>query len=83
MIRCKKAPLIETITVTLFPLQMQSSLIIMDISDLRSTLCCLQARSQITLSAALPTYSELQLDMKSNVRFAVPPAVSMKTAFWE
>jgi len=54
-----------------------------DISELQNKLCCLQDPSQITLSAALPTYSELQLDMKSNVRFEVSPAVSMKTAFWE
>jgi len=60
-----------------------SSIIIDDISQLQNELCCLQARSQITVSAALPTYSELQLDMKSNVRFEIPPAVSMKTAFWE
>jgi hypothetical protein len=54
-----------------------------DISELQNKLCCLQARSQITVSAALPTYSELQLDMKSNVRFEFPPTVSMKTALWE
>jgi hypothetical protein len=60
-----------------------SSVTIDDISELQNKLCCLQARYQITLSAALPTYSELQFDMKSNVRFEVPPAVIMKTAFWE
>jgi len=53
-----------------------------DISQPQNKLCCLQARSQITLSSVLPTYSKLQLNMKSNVRFEVPPAVSMKTAFW-
>lgn len=59
-----------------------SSIIVDDISELQNKLRCLQARSQITLSAALPTSFELQLDMKSNVRLEDPPVVSMKTAFW-
>jgi len=59
-----------------------SSIIVDDISDLQNKLCCLQASSQIILSAAHPTSSELQLDVKSNVGFEDPPVVSMKTAFW-
>jgi hypothetical protein len=60
-----------------------SSTITDDISEFHNKLRCLQARLQTALSAAFPNYSELQLGLKSIVRFEAPPAVSMKTAFLE